>query len=104
MCVRRGIIAEKFLQTCLIAPVPEYNKGTGSVISVSQKKKLLKQRRAELQKAVDELSVVRGSLDDAYLRFDAMTDPGLMDACIFEISALRARYDCAVRAVKSLYL
>jgi hypothetical protein len=26
-----------------------------------------------------------------------------MDACIFEISALKSRYDCAVRNIKSLY-
>ena len=64
---------------------------------MSKKSKQAKMQKDEYQKAVEEL-------DDAYTRFDSITDPYIMDACIFEISALKSRYDCAVRNIKSLYL
>ena len=71
---------------------------------MSKKSKQLKTRKAEYQKALEDLNGVRISLSDAYARFDSITDPYIMDACIFEISALKSRYDCAVRDVKTLYL
>lgn len=69
---------------------------------MSKRSKQLKIMKAEYQKALEELNSVRVSLGDAYARFDNITDPYIMDACIFEISALKSRYDCAVRNVKSL--
>jgi len=72
-------------------------------LPMSKKSKQLKMQKAEYQKALEELSGVRVSLSDAYSRFDSITDPYIMDACIFEISALKSRYDCAVRQIKSLY-
>ncbi|HBR09044.1 MAG TPA: hypothetical protein DD735_09160 [Clostridiales bacterium] len=71
---------------------------------MSKKSKQAKMQKDEYQKAVEELGSIRCSLDDAYTRFDSITDPYIMDACIFEISALKSRYDCAVRNIKSLYL
>ncbi|NCB50943.1 MAG: hypothetical protein EOM54_03530 [Clostridia bacterium] len=71
---------------------------------MSKKSKELKIKKAEYQQALEDLNGVRVSLSDAYARFDGITDPYIMDACIFEISALKSRYDCAVRDVKSLYL
>lgn len=64
-----------------------------------------KQRRAhkaELQKATAELLGIRRDLEQAYSRFDQLCDPFLMDACIFEINALRAKYNCAVHDLKQL--
>ncbi|MEG1632573.1 MAG: DUF2508 family protein [Oscillospiraceae bacterium] len=71
---------------------------------MSKKSKLAKSQKAECKKAMDELSDIRGSLEDAYSRFNVLTDPNMMDACIFEISALRSRYNYAVKAIKTLYL
>ncbi len=70
---------------------------------MSAKKRLLKTRLAEYNNAVSELGEVRSSLGEAYSRFENAADPDLLDACIFEISALRARYNRAVRNLKSLY-
>lgn len=71
---------------------------------MSKKSKQLRLRRAELGKAVEELGEIRAELLDAYRKFDAVTDPSATETCIYEISALRSRYNCAVRNVKSLYI
>ena len=54
--------------------------------------------------AAQELGEVRRSLNEAYRQFNTVTDDVTMDACIFEISALKSKYNCAVRNLKSLYL
>lgn len=71
---------------------------------MSRHSKAAKHQKIEYRRALDELGLVRASLEDAYVRFDALTDPRAMDACIFEINALRSKYDCAVRDIKSLFL
>lgn len=62
-----------------------------------------KERSAELQRSVDEVSGIRSALGEAYARFDGLADPELLDACIFEISALRSHYNSALRRQKGLY-
>lgn len=71
---------------------------------MSRHSKAAKLKKAEYSRALDELGIVRASLEDAYARFDALTDSRAMDACIFEINALRSKYDCAVRDIKTLFL
>ncbi len=68
------------------------------------KRKQRRALRAEYEKALAELDDVRGRLDETYGRFNAVTDEAALDACIYEISALKSRYNCAVRAVKSFFL
>ena len=68
------------------------------------KRKQRKAREAEYRKALEELGHVRRQLDDTYNRFNAVSDEAALDACIYEISALKSRYNCAVRAIKSFYL
>lgn len=63
-----------------------------------------KLRKADLQKAKKELDSIGNSLEMAYLMFDQTSDPALMDACIYEINALRTRYDHAIKSIKSLFL
>ena len=48
------------------------------------------------------LCAVRRELEQAYNEFDNITDPLLMEACIYEINALRAKYNCAVHDLKNL--
>ena len=38
----------------------------------------------------------------AYARFDFITDPGLIDAGIYDINALKSRYDFLLRKMKAL--
>ena len=48
------------------------------------------------------MKVIRSQLHCAYAAFDSVTDPDMMDACIFEISALKSRYNYAVANIKNL--
>ena len=67
------------------------------------KAKERRRRRAELKKAESELTAIQTALDQAYSRFDHASDPVLTDAYIYEINALRARYDHAVKGLKMLF-
>ena len=49
-----------------------------------------------------EMTQVGQALKEAYARFDYADDPDLIDACIYEINALKARYNYTLRRVKSL--
>ncbi len=71
---------------------------------MSKRSRAAREKREEIAKAQAELGEVRRSLGEAYRQFDAVTDDASMDVCIFEISALRSKYNCAVRNLKSLYL
>ena len=71
---------------------------------MSKRSRAAREKREAIAKAQAELGEVRRSLGEAYRQFDAVTDDASMDVCIFEISALRSKYNCAVRNLKSLYL
>jgi len=47
-----------------------------------------------------ELLAVQGDLSQAYRRFDQAVEPELVEACIFEINAMTARYTYLLRAIK----
>lgn len=64
----------------------------------TKKKTLLEQKRLK-----GEVAAIRGELDCAISAFDNVTDPNLMDAYIYEISALRSRYNCAVKDLKAFF-
>lgn len=66
-------------------------------------KKEEKRLRAEYQRRLSELSDIRSRLRCAYAAFDNTTDSDMMDACIFEINALKARYNGAVINIKNFY-
>ena len=44
----------------------------------------------------------RVQLNQAYAQFNLHSDPDLVDACVYEINALRSRYSYLVRQVKRL--
>ena len=56
--------------------------------------------RAELSALVDELSVVNRKLTQAYMTFNTITEPALVDSCVYEINAQLAKYDYLIRRVK----
>ena len=57
-------------------------------------------RDSSLQELFTELSDTRFALSQAYAHFNRVTEPELVDACIFEISAVQARYNYLLRAIK----
>ena len=50
--------------------------------------------KAELQEAQEELSL-------AYRRFDQALDPELVESCVYQISAVKARCNYLIRAIKA---
>lgn len=62
-----------------------------------------KARRAELKRFSGEIGSIRSSLDEAYTQFNDTSDPDALDACIFEISALRSRYNTALKHYRDSY-
>ena len=50
--------------------------------------------RAELQEAQDQLAL-------AYRRFNQAVDPELVESCIYQISAVKARCNYLLRAIKA---
>ena len=62
-----------------------------------------KMRQKELKRVAGEIGTIRSSLDDAYSQFNNTTDPDALDACIFEISALRSRYNTALKHYREWY-
>ena len=57
-------------------------------------------RGDNMQELFDELSELRGALAAAYMRFDAATEPELVDACVYEINAAQSRYNYQLRLIK----
>lgn len=65
-------------------------------------KKELKKQREEYKKRLNEVYEIRSQLRNAYSAFDNAADSDMMDACIFEISALKSRYNSAVINIRNL--
>lgn len=69
---------------------------------MSKSKKMQKEKREEYNKRMRELNKIRSQLQSVYSVFNNTTDESLLDACIFEISALNARYNCAIKNIRSM--
>lgn len=65
-----------------------------------QTKKDIKRLKREYERRIIEMQNIRSELQCAYSIFDSVTDPDIMDACIFEISALKSRYNYAVSNIR----
>ena len=65
-------------------------------------KKEAKQQKAEYNRRLREMHEIRSQLQCAYSAFNSVTDPDMMDACIFEISALKSRYNYAVANIRNM--
>ncbi len=66
-------------------------------------KKSTKARKTELNRYACEIGSIRDSLNEAYTQFNSTSDPDALDACIFEISALRSRYNTALKHYREWY-
>lgn len=69
-----------------------------SIMTRKEEKRL----KAEYNRRLNELCDIRLQLRRAYAAFDNTTDCDMMDACIYEINALKSRYNSAVINVKNL--
>ena len=54
----------------------------------------------EQRELMDSLSQAQAALQHAYLSFDTLSDPELVESCIFEIRALQARINYLLRTMK----
>lgn len=55
----------------------------------------------ELLALKDELKVARGDLALAYRQFNQAVDPELVESCVYQISAVKARCNYLIRAIKA---
>lgn len=51
---------------------------------------------------MEGVAQTRVLLNQAYAQFNMHSDPDLVEACVYEINALRSRYSYLVRQVKRL--
>ena len=54
----------------------------------------------ELIALKEELQSAKGDLSLAYRKFDQAVDPELVESCIYQISAVKARCNYLIRAIK----
>lgn len=66
-------------------------------------KKLSRAKRREMENAAIEIGRLKDSLDEAYIHFNSTSDPDTIDACIYEISALRSRYNTAYKHYRNIF-
>ena len=69
---------------------------------MAAKRKERRRMRAEQKRMQTDLQTIRRALEQSYIRFNELQDPMQLDACIYEINALRAKYSCAVHALRTL--
>ena len=55
----------------------------------------------ELVTLQKELTAAQGDLALAYRQFDQALDPELVESCIYQISAVKARCNYLIRAIKT---
>ena len=61
-------------------------------------------RSEELSRLQNEAFSLHATLDELYARFDNLTDPTQVDACIYEMNAVMARYDYTLKCIKAFEL
>lgn len=64
-----------------------------------KKKNSLSEVHRQLLQEIDDL---QQSLETANSRFDNVSDPDLVDSCIYELNALSFRYQYLLRQVRKL--
>jgi len=80
-----------------------YGKATGG-FSMSNNRKALRERKQELHALHSQLYDLRSTLDELYAQFDRLTDSSQVEACIYEMNAVMARYDYTLKCLKAFEL
>lgn len=65
-------------------------------------KKNVQDRRRD--KLLEEIKLVKSQLNNATIRFELESDSDLVEAAIYEMEALKARYRYLVKSVKAVEL
>lgn len=68
---------------------------------MSNNRKATRARQLELKQLHSEVFHLRCSLDELYARFDMITDETQVDACIYEMNAVMAKYNYALKCLKA---
>lgn len=69
---------------------------------MSKARRQKRQRRKDLMQAQQSFQTVSAALHDAYRTFNSLTDNTDMDACIYEINALRSRRESLLSDIRML--
>ncbi len=64
---------------------------------MKESKRQLKAVQKERDLAAQEISSLRDRLEESYSFFNRTTDPDALEACVYEINALRSRYNTAFK-------
>ena len=64
---------------------------------MTQNKKEQRAIKRDMDLAVSEISSIQDRLEEAYAYFNRTTDPDATEACVYEINALRSRYNTALK-------
>lgn len=70
--------------------------------ALGRKKEAASGQEEERSALMDGLEHTRLLMQQAYLQFDTVEDPDLVESAVFEIKALQARYTYLLRRVKAL--
>ncbi len=73
-----------------------------SIFSRSRPEQGIQSREETRQALTESLRQTRQRLNQAYHDFNNVSDPDLVEACVYEINALRARHCYLLRRVKEL--
>jgi len=71
---------------------------------MSNNRKALRERKQELHALHSQLYDLRSTLDELYAQFDRLTDSSQVEACIYEMNAVMARYDYTLKCLKAFEL
>ena len=66
------------------------------------KRKEMKLRKAAVKQSLTELGQLNAALTASYRNFNSVSDPVVMDACIYEINALRSRRDSILHDIRNI--
>ena len=66
------------------------------------KRKEMKLRKAAVKQSLVELGQLNAALTVSYRNFNSVSDPVVMDACIYEINALRSRRDSILHDIRNI--
>ena len=61
-----------------------------------------RRRKQSLKRSRKEFDRLSGAINQAYRSFNNTADPVQMDACIYEINALRVKRDSVLREIRKL--
>ena len=66
------------------------------------KRKEMKLRKAAVKQSLAELGQLNAALTASYRNFNSVSYPVVMDACIYEINALRSRRDSILHDIRNI--